>query len=131
MEHLGQKQNDLNTARGMLGAAGTQTAALAFGGTEPPVSNKTEKYNGASWTEVNELLTARNELAGAGTQTAALAIGGYHGNTPPPTGYENKTEKFDGTNWTETGDLNTARSDMGGAGSQYSSNSIWWKSLST
>ena len=92
---------------------------LGFGGT-PPDTGKTESCDGTSWTEVSDLGTSRAYLAGSvgGTNTLALAFGGYHGNTPPPNGYENKTEKFDGTNWTETGDLNTARSDMGGAGSQ-------------
>jgi hypothetical protein len=35
MEHLGQSSNALNTARSGLGGAGTQTAALAFGGYNP------------------------------------------------------------------------------------------------
>jgi hypothetical protein len=34
----------------MLGQAGTQTAALAFGGAVPPVSAVTELWNGTSWT---------------------------------------------------------------------------------
>jgi uncharacterized protein (DUF1501 family) len=32
MELVGQKTTDLNTARTILGGAGTQTSALAFGG---------------------------------------------------------------------------------------------------
>jgi hypothetical protein len=40
--------NPLNTARQELGGAGTQTAALAFGGS-PPVTGATEEYNGTSW----------------------------------------------------------------------------------
>jgi hypothetical protein len=74
MVHLGQQSN-LNTARYVLAGAGTQTAALAFGG-QPPVTAATEEYNGASWTSSNPLNTARLVLAGAGTQTAALAFGG-------------------------------------------------------
>ena len=50
--------NSLNTARTGIAGAGTQTAALGFGGT-PPVSALTEAYNGTSWTEVNDLNTAR------------------------------------------------------------------------
>jgi hypothetical protein len=55
---------DLNTARRALGGAGTQTAALAFGGKIPPLSAATESYDGTSWTEVNDLNTAREGLTG-------------------------------------------------------------------
>jgi hypothetical protein len=66
----------LNTARNNLGGAGTQTAALAFGGT-PPLPSATEEYNGSTWTtSPATLITARYNLGGAGTQTAALAFGG-------------------------------------------------------
>jgi hypothetical protein len=33
-----------------LGGAGTQTAALAFGGESPPLRSATELWNGTSWT---------------------------------------------------------------------------------
>jgi hypothetical protein len=36
----------LNTVRGYIGSAGTQTAALAFGG-QPPTTAATEEWNGA------------------------------------------------------------------------------------
>jgi hypothetical protein len=70
--------NNMNTARYALAGAGTQTAALAFGGGLPsPVTGATEEYNGTSWTNnPTGLNTARAFLAGAGTQTAALAFGG-------------------------------------------------------
>jgi hypothetical protein len=68
-------QQDLN-----LAGAGTQTAALAFGGYTPPATTAaTEEYNGSTWTSVNSMNTARRYVGGAGTQTAALAFGGdYH-----------------------------------------------------
>jgi hypothetical protein len=66
----------LNTAREKLGGAGTQTAALAFGGIAPALTGATESYNGTTWTELNSLNTARRSLGGAGTQTAALGFGG-------------------------------------------------------
>jgi hypothetical protein len=49
---------NLNTARGRMGGAGTQTAALGFGGRTPPVVAvaNTESYDGTSWTEVNDLI---------------------------------------------------------------------------
>jgi hypothetical protein len=40
----------MNTAREGLGGAGTQTAAVAFGGNVPPYTAATEEYNGTSWT---------------------------------------------------------------------------------
>ena len=50
----------LNTARRRVGAAGIQTAAIAFGGSsDPPVLANAEQYNGSSWTEVSDLNTAR------------------------------------------------------------------------
>jgi hypothetical protein len=67
---------NLNTAREYLAGAGTQTAALAFGGFIPPYTGATEEYNGATWTNPGSLNTARYGLAGAGTQTAGLAFGG-------------------------------------------------------
>jgi hypothetical protein len=65
-----------------LANAGTQTAGLAFGGTEQPNirQNATEEYDGSTWTAGGNLATARNYLAGCGTQTAGLAFGGI---TPP------------------------------------------------
>ena len=41
---------NLNTGRGSLGGAGTQTAGLAFGGVSPE-TDKNESYNGSAWTE--------------------------------------------------------------------------------
>jgi hypothetical protein len=46
---LGLLGGTLNTVRFSLGGAGTQTAALAFGGTPDPPSEATEEYNGTSW----------------------------------------------------------------------------------
>ena len=93
----------LNSARTGLAPAqaGTQTAALAFGGEEPPGNSaKTESWNGSAWTETGDLTAARQSLAGAGTYTAALAIGGLS------SAADVKTGKFNGSSWTETGDLN-------------------------
>ena len=70
--------NSLNTARNGLGAAGTQTAALGFGGETATVKTAaTEEYDGTSWSTTTSLSTARSLLAGAGTQTAGLAFGGF------------------------------------------------------
>ena len=48
----------MNTARAYnFGTAGVKTAALNFGGNEPPgaVTAKTENWDGATWTEVADL----------------------------------------------------------------------------
>ena len=70
--------NDLNTARALLSATGTQTASLAFGGGPPNLAN-TESWNGTSWTEENDLSTARFQITSGGSQTAGLAAGGQLG----------------------------------------------------
>jgi len=71
----------LNTARSILGGAGTEnTSALAFGGEGPPARMAfTELFNGTNWTEQNDLNTARDGLTGSGTSTAGLAFGGNDG----------------------------------------------------
>jgi hypothetical protein len=77
----------MNTARRFLAGAGTQTAALGFGGYQPsPYTNlsETEEYDGNSWTVSNPLNTARQVLGGCGTQTAGLAFGGYIGPLSSP-----------------------------------------------
>jgi hypothetical protein len=59
MEQTWTEVNDLNTARARLAGAGTQTAALAFGGS-PAKRILTESWNGTSWTEVNDLNTEKH-----------------------------------------------------------------------
>jgi hypothetical protein len=81
--------NDLNTSRYYLAGAGTQTDALAFGGSQnPPRVANTEYWDGTNWTEVADLATVRDNLAGAGTTSLGLAFGG---NVPPVT---NVTEEW-------------------------------------
>ena len=65
----GNKANQNESAAG----AGTQTAALSFGGGFP-IKAETEEYNGTSWSPGGSLNTARNYLGGCGTQTAGLAL---------------------------------------------------------
>jgi hypothetical protein len=65
MEQLGQLIQSLNTARTGLAGCGTQTAALAFGGSLPGNTGATEEYDGTSWTtNPGSLNTARWLLAG-------------------------------------------------------------------
>ena len=80
----------MNTGRESLAGAGTQTAALGFGGNGPPITGVTEEYNGTIWTSVNSMNTARTALGGAGLQTSALAFGG----SPDGTSVVASTEEF-------------------------------------
>ena len=69
--------NDLNTARAYMGADGTQTSTLAFGGNNPPNLAVTESWNGTSFTETGDLNTARSYLGrGGASNTSALAFSG-------------------------------------------------------
>ena len=107
---------NLNTARGAIMGAGTQTATIVMGGNTPPVSALTELYNGSNWTEVNDLNVAKefSMPATQGTQTATLVAGGADA-----TALINSTETWNGTNWTEVNNLNTARRSGGGAAERY------------
>jgi hypothetical protein len=68
----------MGTARRSPGGAGTNTAALAFGGQTNQNLACTESYNGTSWTAVGAMNTARSEMGSAGaSNTAALGFGGY------------------------------------------------------
>jgi hypothetical protein len=111
--------NDLNTARRWAGPAGTQTAALAFGGETPPQTNATEEYDGTSWANSNPLNTTREGLGGAGTQTAALGFGG----TPGPTG---ATEEYDGNSWATTNSFKHSKIPISRSRNSNFWFSIWW-----
>jgi len=103
------------------GSAGTQTAALGFGGYDagsvPPANSiRTLQYDGTSWTSGGNLPVGRVGICGAGTQTAALASGGY---TSPGFTNINSAQEYSGSAWTAGGNLNTARgSGANGAGTQ-------------
>ena len=49
--------SSLATAREKLGGAGTQQAAIAFGGNTPPTTTATEEYNGSGWSTGGTLNT--------------------------------------------------------------------------
>jgi hypothetical protein len=89
-----------------LAGAGTQTAAVSFGGFYYPEyapggpgnKNNTEKFDGSSWTNSGVMNTGRRYLGGCGTQTAALAFGGNELRATPDT--IGSTEEFNGSTWT-------------------------------
>ncbi len=107
--------NNLNTARSGLGGAGTSTASLMFGGTNPGQLAQTESWNGSSWTEVADLNSAGGTSGAGGTSTSALFYGGER------PGYTGATESWNGSAWTEVNDLNTARAFPGGSGADNTS----------
>ncbi len=94
---------NMNTGRRYPSGAGTNTAALAYGGTpnSDDLLTNTESYNGTSWTEVNDLNTARYQADGLGVvYTAALMAGGYKGPPGSPSTYTAaETENSNGTSW--------------------------------
>jgi len=106
---------NMNTGRVLLGSAGTQTAALAFGGSTP-YTDATEKYNGTSWTNnPTGMNTPRGYLAGCGTQTAALGATGYG---PGAGSFPTSVETFDGSTWSPVSGVATGRAKPGISGTQ-------------
>jgi len=109
----------LPVAKGAIGSAGTQTAALGFAGYDngsPGKPTATLLYDGTSWTTSPASMSTPRYWPGsanAGTQTAALAFGGY----VAPTG-TTATESYNGTSWTSAPSLNTGRYGAGSAGTQ-------------
>jgi len=112
----------LGTARYQIGGAGDLPAGLAYGGygtSVPGNTNKTEEYDGTSWSEVNDMANPRGQCSGQhiGTQTSALAAGGTLPGSP---NYGALCEEYDGTNWTTGGALteDSGRSYLAGFGTQ-------------
>ena len=107
----------------VLGRAGVQTSALAFGGAlnpnnasfPPSTSNKNESYNGSAWT--NETAYPSSVAGGTGgfglTESTAVGFGGG-----APGGTLNTSNEYNGSAWTGGGTMNLASYAVGGAGSQ-------------
>jgi len=107
----------------LLGNAGTQTSALAFGGSlnpnnasfPPAASNKNESYNGTSWS--NE--TVYPETVNGGTMgfgdSESTAVG-FGGNAPG--GILDTTHEYNGSAWTAGGTMSLQAYALGGAGTQ-------------
>ena len=96
---------------------GTQTAALAFGGSTPDTVNTNATYDGSSWTTIPATLpTVTKNLSRAGTTAAALGFGGYAGAEETKT---DRTMEYDGTSWTvNPATLAVARGGAAGCGTQ-------------
>jgi len=107
-------QNDISNPGSKQAGAGTQPAAIIFGGS-PTSASPTELWNGTNWTEVNNLNNGRSTGAGCGaSSTAALCFAGV------PTSVWVDTESWNGTNWTEVNNLNQGAERTAGSGIQTS-----------
>ena len=99
-------------------AAGTQTAAIGFGGiADPGLVNASNTYDGSSWTGAPVINTARKSSGSAknGSQTAALMIAGR------TTGETNVCEEYNGSSWTNVNNYPvSAREHDQGTGTQTS-----------
>ena len=108
---------NVNTARSALSGgsgAGTQAAALLFGGFAAPTqTNKTEEFNGSSWSEVTNFPLSAEWNMAVGTQTAAITFGGYASGSNFTSSFD-----YDGTNWTANPNLNIAGRGRTGFGTQ-------------
>ena len=80
----------MSDGRDQAGAAGTNTATLAYSG-NPGHQTSTESYNGTAWTELAVLATGGRAMASAGTNTKALRIAGE---TPPGSTKNNICEEW-------------------------------------
>ena len=90
--------NNVNVTLSSRGSAGTQGAALLFGGNPTPATvTTTSEYDGTNWsTSPGSLNNARGYgPICAGTQTAALAGGGYN----PPVTFVTAVEYYNGSCW--------------------------------
>ena len=105
---------NMPVAKRALWSAGTQTAALGFGGYGPGVFNTTEEYYGFNWATGGAMNTPGYHLSGAGTQTAAVA---FARGTPTPVKGP-LTEEYNGSSWSEQPDMGSARYNATGWGTQ-------------
>jgi hypothetical protein len=90
--------NPVNVSNHSRGGCGTQTAALAIGGSGADAT-ATEEYDGTSWSAGGALSAGRYSTGGMGTQTSSLAVSGI--GTPDPT----VVEQYNGTAWTSFASL--------------------------
>jgi len=103
--------SSMNNARLDMGSsqAATQSSGILAGGSPTPGYDKSEAWNGSSWTEVAELNQPRGESpGGAGIYTSAIVFGGF-----TTTNVAN-SESWNGSAWTATPALNNGRRALSG-----------------
>ena len=85
----------LNTTRNYVGASGTNTSALTWGGELPPgaaQTNVSESWNGTAWSTSFNMATPGYSGGASGSSSSALATGGTEGGS----GRASATEEFTG-----------------------------------
>ena len=95
--------------------AGTQTAALASGGSQAGawIVSTVNEYDGSSWTAGGSLSQENEGGATSGVQTAAIYAGGYGGPAAPSSVTRDRIEIYNGSSWTtQTATLTIARSEL-------------------
>ena len=112
----GNTNNSTHEARA---AAGSQTAAVVWGGYLPSPSSvtvDTEEYDGTSWTETANLPIGVWNSAGFGTQTAAVSAGGGWNEQGEAGIFRDETKEYDGSSWSNGNDMNENRTALSGTG---------------
>jgi len=100
-----------------VAGAGTQTAAIGFGGYDPGGDLATSyEYDGSTWTSSGSLSAARQAMGSAvsAPQSTALSFGGY--GLPGPPFATTVTDEYNGSTWTTGGNMNTGRDNAQGIG---------------
>ncbi len=104
--------HDMNQCRYYFGAKGYVDAAIAAGGalTHWPVTytDKTEMWDGTSWSEVTDMILGRNGGYGGTVASGYFSAGGA------PPNYGGRTEEWNGTNWSEATSFGQREGDVGG-----------------
>lgn len=105
--------SNVNTPRSSIQntGAGTSTEGIFFGGLEPSLSQKTENWNGSTWTEKGDLNGGLRDGGGTGIYTSAIAAGG------DPGGVTDNAETWNGSAWANITEMAQAREGLGMAGS--------------
>ena len=105
----------LGTARQRgCGTGASQTAAICFGGSVPPVTGNTEIYDGSSWSEQSNMNSGKASGMGFGISTSAVSTGGETSTAS----YTATTETWDGTSWASNpATIATGNQAMAGQGS--------------
>lgn len=114
---------DMVDATRHLACSGIQTAGLVAGGRAPGITNKTQTYDGSTFSAAPTLGTGRTAGA-AGTsapQTASLLFTGEDPAGANSTLTEEFTISLSATTagaWASGGNMSSARNELGGAGTQ-------------
>ena len=109
--------------------AGTQTAALASGGSQAGawIVSTVNEYDGSSWTAGGSLSQQNEGGATSGIQTAAIYAGGYGGPAAPSSTTRDRIEVYNGSSWTtQTATLTIARSELAASNSAPSTQTMFF-----